>query len=282
MKRTIQSFLVAGSLVIGGAALAQGSAQGEAARDANAKGGKAMAKGGMVEHRGFMVPADEKSFLERMHYTNQLEIKLAQLAQKNSNNPDVKSFADAMQKEHTGMDEKLMAYAKTKGLKLADMPKPANDMEKKAMAADKAKMEELQALKAEPFDSCYMAGQVGDHDMTLGKLMAGQKAFTEGEAATLVNEAAQSVAKHRGHAYTVLGKLGQSMAAGMGGAGTMGGGSHQGTMGGQHGAGGATGTGTTGGQYGTGNATGTGTTGGATGTGGTTGTGTGTKGGGTK
>lgn len=235
MKRTIQSFLVAGSLVLGGAALAQGSAQGQAAREA--RSGKAMAKGGMVEHRGFMVPADERAFLERMHYTNQMEIKLAQLAQKNSNNPDVKSFADEMVKEHTALDEKLMAHAKQQGLKLADMPKPANDMEKKAMAADKAVMAELQALKAEPFDSCYMANQVGDHDATLGKLMAGQQAFAGSDAASLINEATQSVARHRGHAYSVLGKLGQSMTMGVGGAGSMGGTTGSGTSGSPSGSG---------------------------------------------
>ena len=78
-----------------------------------------------------------------------------------------------------------MTLAQGQGLKLSDMPKPMNDMEKKAMAADKAIMEELQALKGEPFDSCYMSGQVGDHDTTLGKLMAGQQAFTEQRRAHL-------------------------------------------------------------------------------------------------
>jgi putative membrane protein len=151
------------------------------------------------------------------------------------------------------------------------MPKPAGDVEKKAMAADKAMMEKLQALKGDAFDSSYMASQLGDHDETLGKLMAGQKAFTQGESATLITEAAQSVAKHRGHAYAVLGKLGQSLTSGMGGAGTTGG--TQGSMG----TGGTTGSG----SMGTGGTTGTGATGTGTGTG-TTGGSTGTKGGGTQ
>jgi len=263
MKRTIQSVLVAGSLVIGGAAFAQGSAQGQAARDANAKGGKSMAKGGMVEHRGFMVPGDEKAFMERMHYVNQMEIKLAQLAQKNSNNPDVKSFADAMQKEHTALDQKLMAQAQQNGMKLADMPKPMNDVEKKAMAADKALMEELQALKGDAFDSCYMASQVGDHDETLGKLMAGQQALSGSPSAPLITEAMQSVAKHRGHAYSVLGKLGQSLTSGVGGAGA---GGMNGSQGGSMGTG-TTGSGATGGSMGTGSVSTGGSTGGTTGSG---------------
>ena len=48
-----------------------------------------------------MVPTDEKALLERLHYTHQMEIKLGQLAQQNSNNPDVKSFGERMVREHT-------------------------------------------------------------------------------------------------------------------------------------------------------------------------------------
>jgi putative membrane protein len=235
MTRTIQGFILAGSLVIAGAALAQGSTQGQG-----------QAKGGMVENRGFMVPSDEKAFLERVHYINQQEIKLAQLAQQNSNNPDVKSFASDMQRDHTSMDQQLMSYAQGKGMKLSDEPKPANDMEKRSMAADKAVMDKLQVLKAEPFDSSYMANQVGSHDAALGKLMAGQKAFTQGQVATLLTQATQSVAKHRQHAYSILGKLGQSMMMGVGGAGSSSG-SMGGSMGGSSGSmGGSMGGGSTG------------------------------------
>ncbi|MFY0525419.1 DUF4142 domain-containing protein [Archangium gephyra] len=132
MKQTIQGFMLAGALVLGGSALAQ---QGAKAQGQGAKGGTA-------EHRGFVVPTDEKALLERLHYTNQMEIKLGQLAQRNAANPDVKAFGEQMVREHTAADQKLMTLAQGRGMKLADMPKPMNDMEKKMMAADKAVMEE--------------------------------------------------------------------------------------------------------------------------------------------
>jgi putative membrane protein len=254
MKQTIQGFMLAGALVLGSTALAQ-------------QAGKENKKG-TAELRGFVVPTDEKALFERLHYTNQLEIKLGQLAQQNSNNPDVKAFGKQMVDEHTAADQKLMTLAQGRGMKLADMPKPMNDMEKKMMAADKAVMEELQTLKGEPFDSCYIANQVGDHDATLGKLMAGRQAVTaNAEATSLMEEMTQHVSQHRQQAYSVLGKLGQSM-MGVGGGGT---GMQKGTDAGGHGGhmgtgtgSGATGTGT-GGHMGTG--TGSGTTGGTTGTG---------------
>lgn len=206
MKQTIQGFILTGMLVLGGTALAQ-------------QAGKENKKG-TAEHRGFVVPTDEKALLERLHYTHQMEIKLGQLAQQNSNNPDVKSFGELMVREHTAADQKLMTLAQGRGLKLSDMPKPMNDMEKKAMAADKAIMEELQALEGEPFDSCYISGQVGDHDATLGKLMAGRQALTgNAQLTSLMEEMTQHVSQHRQQAYSVLGKLGQGM-MGVGGAGT--------------------------------------------------------------
>ena len=242
MKQTIQGFLLAGTLVLGGAALAQDKAQGKGPA---AKG--AAAKGGTTELRGFVVPNDEKAFLERLHYTNLKEIKLGQLAQQNATHPDVKSFGEMMVKDHTAADQKLMTMAQGKGLKLADMPKPLNDMEKKVMAADKANQEKLQALKGEAFDACYMSLMVGDHDETLGKVMAGQQGLTGNTDLTaMLGNVSQSVTQHRQQAYSVLGRLGPQ-ATGAGGTGDMGGTKPSGTgTGGHmgHGAGGTTGSGT--------------------------------------
>ncbi|HEX8438441.1 DUF4142 domain-containing protein [Archangium sp.] len=247
MKQTIQGFLLAGTLVLGGAALAQEGAKAQ---------GKGAAKGGTAELRGFMVPTDEKALLERIHYTHQKEIKLGKLAQDNASNPDVKAFGEQMVREHTTADQQLMTMAQGRKLKLADMPKPMNEIEKTTLAADKANMEKLQTLKGEPFDSYYMSNMVADHDETLGKLMAGQQALAgNAELTSMMTTLTQSVTQHRQHAYTVLGKLGPQ---GMGTGGAKAPGSTGGTM-----------APTT---PGTGTGTGTGTTG--SGAGGTTGSGT--------
>lgn len=234
MKLTIQGFVVVGALVLGGSALAAGKTDTK----------------GTADVRGFVVPTDEKAFLERLHYTNQQEIKLGKLAQQNSTNPDVKSFGERMVSDHTDADQKIMSLAQARGMKLSDTPKPMNDVEKKAMAADKANMEKLQVLKGEPFDSCYMSNMVGDHDETLGKLMAGRQALTgNAQLTSLLDNLTPVIAQHRERAYSILGKLGQSM-MGVGGAGTQ--------KGSESGMGGHMGTGTqggTGGSMGTGSGT---------------------------
>jgi putative membrane protein len=222
MKRTIQGIIVTASLLTGGFALAQAPSS-MAGSPPPGQQGKAMkAEKGMAEFMGFMAPTDEKALLERLHYANQQEIKLGQLAEKTSMNTDVKSFASMMVKDHTAMDQKLMDYAKGKGMKLADMPKPMGDMEKKMMAQDKATMEELQVLKSAAFDSCYMAGQVGDHDATLGKVMAAKQSMTNMDPTmtSMMQELTTKVPQHREQAWTILGKLDDTLATG--GSGTMG------------------------------------------------------------
>ena len=73
MKQFIQGVLVTSALVLGGTSLA-----------ADPKPMAAPAKGGTGEYHGFMVPADAKAFLERVHHANQDEIAQAKLADSNS------------------------------------------------------------------------------------------------------------------------------------------------------------------------------------------------------
>jgi putative membrane protein len=245
MKRTIQGILLTGSLVLGGAALAQGtttqggmqggtqgntqgsmqggtqgSTQGQTMKDTHAKAGKSMAKGGVVEHMGFIVPADEKAFLDRLHHINQTEIRLGKLAQQNGQSQDVKSYGEMLVRDHTANDQKLSTYAQTKGHTLAKTPRPLDDMERKAMTAEKAMIEKLETLKGAAFDASFLAHMVSDHDMALGKVMAAQQNFTEGEVATLLQQTSQSVSSHRQQAYSLLGRNGPAVGMGVGGAGT--------------------------------------------------------------
>jgi len=220
MKSTIQGFLLAGSLVLGGAALAQSNTQSGMQGQAATTAGKGASKGGMVEHQGFKVPADERAMLERLHHVNQEEIQIGKLAQQNGQSQDVKSYGDMLVKDHTTADQQIMAYAQKKGLKLAE-PKPMDEVERKAMAAEKASMEKLQVLKGMPFDSCFLANMVGDHDEVLGKLMAGQQAQVDPALTPVLQQITQSVTQHRQQAYTLLGRIGPGASTGVGGAGDM-------------------------------------------------------------
>ena len=203
MKRMMKGFIVVGALVMGSTAFAAD-------------------KAGQTNVNGAIVPSDEKALLERLHYANQQEIKQAQLALRNSQNADVKAFAEQMVQQHTAADQKLLAYAQTKKMKLADAPKPMDDAEKRAMAANKANLENLELLKDKAFDSAYLAVQLGAHDAVLAKIAAGNQAIDgDAQLSVLITEVTQNVAQHRQHVYALLGKTGpQGAVGGSGAAGT--------------------------------------------------------------
>ncbi len=213
MKRMIQGILLAASLMWGGAAFANDQAP---------KGSQARAaQGDTVERLGFTVPTEEKAFLERLHHINQMEIDAGKLAQQNALSQEVKAYGEMLVREHTQADEKLMTYARSKGLKLSK-PKPMNATERKAMEAQKAKMEELRALRGQPFDAAFLATMLGDHDLALGKVLAGQLHFTQLEVSSLLQQHAQAITRHRQQAHTLLERIGPGAAAGVGGAGDFG------------------------------------------------------------
>ncbi|HVG63969.1 MAG TPA: DUF4142 domain-containing protein [Hyalangium sp.] len=217
MKRMIQGVVLVASLV-GGAVLAQSNVQG--GTQGQTMAGKTTPKG-MVEHMGFMVPADPKAQLERLHHINQTEIQLGRLAQQNAMSQDVKSYGETLVRDHTAADERLMSYAQQKGFRLSE-PKPMNDVERRVMDAERASMEKFRVLKGQPFDASFLAHMVGDHDMALGKLMAAQQNVTDAGMTPLLQQLTQAVTQHRQQAYTLLGRIGPGSSAGVGGAGDMG------------------------------------------------------------
>jgi putative membrane protein len=225
MKRTFQAALLATSLAFGSAAFAQSAAAKGQAKALESTAQKSMKDmKGMTMHQGFMVPTDAKAFMERLHFVNQMEIQLGNLAQQNSQNADVKQYGQQMVQMHTQADQELMTYAQSKGMKLADMPKPLNDVEKNHMAVHTASTKFLQSVQGPVFDSKYLSSQVADHDMTIGKVMAAQATMKSADAqmTQMLTKLSQELPKHREMAYTALGKLPQQMKSGTGGSGSSG------------------------------------------------------------
>ena len=56
--------------------------------------------------------------LRQMHRTNQEEIRMGQLAQRNASSPKVKQFAARLVKDHQAADQKVMSVAKQIGIAL--------------------------------------------------------------------------------------------------------------------------------------------------------------------
>jgi putative membrane protein len=116
-----------------------------------------------------------KGFLPTAISAGIAEVKLGELAEKQSSNDDVKDFARTMIKDHTALNEKLMNLAKDAKLGVVQ------GLEKD----QRMTMERLSKLRGGEFDRDYMKSMVEDHKKAV--------ALFENEAKTTTNETCKSV-----------------------------------------------------------------------------------------
>jgi putative membrane protein len=234
MRHAMRKWVVAGTLVLGGTAFAQteptesaqppAPAQTEPAQtppiapeseDSSATGGSGQTptqatgstQGAGMPDMGITIPKDEKGFLERLHHGNEMEVRLGKLAQEKAQSQQVKDYAKMMVDHHTTADQELMTFAKTQKLRVGQ-PQPKGNVEAKVMAAHKATEAKLRALSGPAFDMAYMTAMLGDHDMTITKVMLGEQQFTaKPELTQMLTKLRPQLVQHRDQAYQILGQL---------------------------------------------------------------------------
>lgn len=152
------------------------------------------------------VPADEKTFLEMLHHANQEEQELGQLAQQKGVSQGVKDFGARMVREHQQADETLMAYAKKKNLQLGE-PQPQGNLGQTMKRASEATTAKLQALEGPVFDRAYLAAMVDDHDTDIAKVTSARQQFaSNAELAGMLDALLPKLRQHRDAAYKLLGQ----------------------------------------------------------------------------
>jgi len=100
--------------------------------------------------------ADE-DFVKKAAEGGLMEMKAAELAVKTSTNAGVKSFAQAMIKDHGKANTELQATAKKKGIETPTALSPQNEQ----------KLKDLSSKQGAAFDAAYAQAMVNDHQMTV-------------------------------------------------------------------------------------------------------------------
>jgi putative membrane protein len=155
---------------------------------------------------GIDIPEQEKEFAQRLHYSNENEVKLGLLAQRKAQSGPVKELAMMIAADHQKADEQLNQLAKSKGWKLNE-PKPMNATERAVMEADEAEMKKLEKLEGRAFEQAYLAHMVVDHDMDITKAALAVGEFRGSELGSMVQQMLPTLQRHREHAYRALGAL---------------------------------------------------------------------------
>jgi putative membrane protein len=112
----------------------------------------------------------ESQVLAKLHAANLMEMEAGGLAASRAQSNKVKQYGEQLIKDHRQADDTVAAFAKRKGVDLAN--EPAKKSEENADTAHDAhamgaNMDQLRTLKGSEFDRAFLAAMIGDHDDAL-------------------------------------------------------------------------------------------------------------------
>ncbi|PRB80649.1 DUF305 domain-containing protein [Pseudomonas sp. MYb185] len=128
---------------------------------------------------------DAADFLEEASANGVAEIETGQKALEESQNAEVRAFAERMIKDHAAANEKMAELAADKGLEISD----------EATLMDKARTMILQAREGESFDAAYANNQVAAHERTI-ELFERATRSDDAEVAAFARETLPKLQEH--------------------------------------------------------------------------------------
>lgn len=148
---------------------------------------------------------------------NQAEVEFAQMAQQQSQNPQVKEFAQMLVKDHTQLVQKLQPLAGAGQIDAQRQIGQAggqNDALGQLATIEKAIgerckenfREELQQKQGSEFDKCYVGSQIAGHMHSVAALEVLQQQGP-GQVKQLAQEALPKVQQHLDHAKQLMKQL---------------------------------------------------------------------------
>lgn len=173
---------------------------------------------GSSAQAGQKMDKDLKEKIQKIHASNKAEIHMAQIGAERAQSPEVKQFAETLQRDHQQLDEKLTAAAQSAGVELE-----GKDYEKKHERAMKD-MGKLEKKSGQEFDREFMSHMVKDHEKDLKDVKSAARDAEKGnhtELAAVLNQAERGIQGHKDQAEQIRDAL-KSGTQAQGRAGSMG------------------------------------------------------------
>ncbi len=130
--------------------------------------------------------SSDTSFYRNLAKGGMAEVDLGKLATQKSTNPQVKSFAEMMVKDHSAANEKLNALASSKHITLPRTLDATHDAQKT----------KLEGLTGQNFDKSYIESQVKAHEKTLDLLEKEISSGQDPDAKALAQQVLPTVREH--------------------------------------------------------------------------------------
>ena len=181
-------------------------------------------------------PMTDTMLLSRMHMTNQMEIRLGQLAQRNGASARVKQYGARLVRDHSAADARVTALAKKLGITLMERhtmdsanhrgwdqhrgrPHDTTDYRSPTMHADSMMikhdsmgqmdhsrmdrgknhtkhMQRFETLRGAEFDATFAQAMVEGHQKNLAMLEAAQSQVQNAEVRTLITATLPTLREH--------------------------------------------------------------------------------------
>lgn len=136
--------------------------------------------------------SDAADTLTKIHETDQKEIDMGKLAEKNGKAKDVINFGKMLVKDHSEADKKVMALAKKQKVDLGSVPSTTvdNEMSKMAEGGD--------------FDKHFAQKMLDDHTKDIAELTSVHDRTTDEQLKKLIANLLPTLKKHQETAQKIL------------------------------------------------------------------------------
>jgi len=125
--------------------------------------------------------------LGKLHESNQKEIAMGKMAEKNGKSKEVTSFGKMLVKDHSAADKKVLTLAKQEKIEL---PKPAAAKEDLPMGAD--------------FDAAFAKSMVDDHKKDIDEVTKARDNTTDEKLKKLLGDMLPTLQKHEDTAQKIV------------------------------------------------------------------------------
>jgi len=138
-------------------------------------------------------PPATADVLGKLHESNQKEISMGKMAQKNGKSKEVTSYGKTLVKDHTAADKKVLALAKQEKIEL---PTPA------------AAKEDMPSMGAD-FDASFAKSMVDDHKKDIDEVTKARDATTDDKLKKLLSDMLPTLQKHEDTAQKIVDNTGK-------------------------------------------------------------------------
>jgi putative membrane protein len=134
--------------------------------------------------------ASPQAILQKLHWSNQHEIALCDIAASRGSSAEVKDYAAKIRADHEAADKRVMDVASQLSLNLTSEDSP-NSRDH----ADRVRSS-LESLEGEAFDQAFVQEMVSGHDKTIAELTALQPQVSQAEVKSLLDELLPTLQGH--------------------------------------------------------------------------------------